>query len=197
MWCVAAPSLSAPPLDVYSSFTSDPSVRCSVDVLWVSWAAVWQLHTDCQSNSALIYSGCRAKNKQNGVKLVLGRERRLILDCAVAKNISPRPIAETSTDTLSVCVCWSKYSLRPYMCCGSSSQNMKTVIGYRCWGGETMRVFNILPHTPLRCLGRSFISHNHWGFERDLTVHKVLTVHRLPFLCSDPRGFGLWTVSEK
>lgn len=109
MWCLAAPSLSlsAPPLDLYSSFTSDPRVRCSVDVPRVSRAAVWQLRTGCQSNSALIYSGRGAKNKQNGVKLVLGRERRLILDCAAAKkHLSPRPIAETSTDTPSVCVCW-------------------------------------------------------------------------------------------
>ena len=40
-----------------------------------------------------------AKNKQNRVKLVLGTERRLIPDCALAKNISPLPLVYTNTDT--------------------------------------------------------------------------------------------------
>lgn len=85
-------SFSAPPLELYSSVTADrwtmgslvPVVRgkeldCSPPLLL----------SDCQSSSAVIYSGSAAKNKQNRDKLMLGEERRLIPDCASAKNTPP------------------------------------------------------------------------------------------------------------
>lgn len=116
--CLLKPSLSPPSAGVEHQSYLWPSERQGV----VSTYRVGRCRAAVQQ---LPVKQQRVKVKQ--VKLVLGKDRRLIPDCAFGQeHLSPAYGGDKLTNRL------CKSSLRPNMCCGSSRQNMETVSGCRC-----------------------------------------------------------------